>query len=125
MSIIACPNCGKKISSRTPICSWCGFELGETTEQDFEVYQARRLRDRIYRLNMASYLAITVLVGAFGWYWWDSEGFVQPPTAGPFILLGLGAVAYLAVRSLLFRARRQKRALARKAGLSRELRRNL
>ena len=125
MSIIACPNCGKKISDKAPICAHCGFQSGEVTEEDLAVYSARRLRDRIYRLNMISYLVITIFVAAFGWYWWDSEGFVQPPTAGPFILMGLGAVAYLVVRGLLFRARQQKRALARKAGLSRELRRNL
>lgn len=125
MAIIACPECGKKISSRAPICSYCGFERGEVTEADLEVFRARRLRDRIYHLNMISYLAITAFVAAFGWYWWDSRGFIQAPTAGPFILMGVAALGYLVVRALLFRCRQQRRALIRKAGTNRDLRRNL
>jgi len=76
MAIIACPDCGKKISSRAAICSYCGFQLGEVTEQDLKVFKARKLRDARYRLNMLSYAVITVLLAAFGWYWWDSRGFL-------------------------------------------------
>ena len=125
MAIIACPECKKKISSKAAICSWCGHQMGEVTEQDIEVYEARRLRDRIYRLNMVSYLVITVFVGAFAWYWWQSGGFVEPPTAGPLILMVVAAVAYLVVRGLLFRARQQRKALRQKRQMSRDLRRNL
>lgn len=125
MSIIACPECGKKISSRAAICSHCGFQLGDATEEDLEIFRARRLRDRIYRLNMASYAAITVFVAAFGWYWWASQGFQLPPTAGPFIAMGLAAAAYLVVRVLLFRSRQQRKQMRRTMGLSSDLRRNL
>ena len=125
MAIIACPECGKKISSRAPICSFCGFQRGEVSEQDLEIFRARRLRDRLYHLNMASYLAITVFVGAFGWYWYDSRGFVDAPSMGPFILMGVAATAYLVVRAFLFRCRKQRKELIRKAGSSRDLRRNL
>jgi hypothetical protein len=125
MSIISCPECGKKISSRAAICSYCGFQLGEVSQQDLEVYQARRLREGIYHLNMASYLAIALFVAGFGWYWWDSRGFVEAPTAGPFVLMGIAAVGYLVVRALLFRRRQQRKALIRAAGANRDLRRNL
>jgi hypothetical protein len=125
MSIIACPECGKKISSRAALCSHCGFQLGEVSEQDLEVFRARKLRDRIYRLNMTSYAVITVFVGGFAWYWADSGGFVEPPSAGPFVLMGLAAAAYLVVRALLFRCRQQRKAMRQKLGLSSDLRRNL
>lgn len=125
MSIIACPECGKKISSRAAICSYCGFQLGDATEEDLAVFRARRLRDRIYRLNMASYAVITVFVAGFGWYWWDSKGFAQPAHAGPFILMGISAVAYLVVRALLFRCRQQRKQMRQKLRLSSDLRRNL
>lgn len=111
MSIIACPECGKKISSRAALCSYCGFQLGEVTEKDLEVFRARKLRDRIYRLNMTSYAVITVFVGSFAWYWADSGGFVEPPSAGPFVLMGLAAAAYLVVRAFLFRSRQQRKAM--------------
>ena len=125
MAIISCPECNRKISSRAKICSYCGYQMGEVTEHDIEVFQARRLRDRIYRLNMISYLVITIFVAAFGWYWWDSHGFVERPSGGPFILMGLAALAYLVVRAFLFRNRQIQKELRRKLNMSSELRRNL
>jgi hypothetical protein len=122
MAIIACPDCGKKISSRAAICSWCGFQLGEVTEQDLEVFQARRLRNNRYRLNMMSYAVITLFVGGFGWYWWDSQGFLHPPSYGPLTLMGIAAVGYIVVRAFLFLNRRRQKALRRKQGLRADLR---
>jgi hypothetical protein len=74
---------------------------------------------------MISYGAITVFIAGFAWYWWDSRGFSQLSSIGPFILMGLAAIAYLAVRVLLFRARQQRKAMRAKRQLSNELRKNL
>jgi hypothetical protein len=125
MSIIACPECNKSISSRAAICNYCGCQLGEVTETDLEIFRARRLRDRIYRLNMISYAVITDFVAAFGWYWWDSGGFVRQSSTGPFILMGLAALAYLIVRGFLFRSRLIQKSMRRTRNMSSELRRNL
>ena len=125
MTIIACPECNRKISSQTAICTYCGYQLGEVTETDLAVFRARKLRDRIYRLNMASYAVITVFVAAFGWYWLDSQGFSGASSAGPFILMGLAAIAYLVVRVLLFRSRQVQKSMRAKRNMNSELRRNL
>lgn len=125
MSIIACPECKKKISSRTPVCPYCGNESGEVTEADREVYRARKLRDRIYRLNMSSYAVITVFVAGFGWFWLDTGGFSRMSSTGPFILMGISALAYLVVRVLLFRCRQQRKAMRARRQMSQDLRRNL
>lgn len=114
MAIITCPECGKKISSRAPICSYCGFQMGEVSEEQLAVFRARKLRDRIYHLNMISYAVISAFVSAFGWYWWDSGGFEHQSSAGPFILMGFAAVAYLLVRVLLFRNRHRQKVLRQK-----------
>lgn len=125
MSIISCPECNRNISSRAVICNYCGFQMGDVTESDLEIFRARKLRDRIYRLNMISYTVITVFVAAFGWYWWDSRGFTEPSSTGPFILMGAAALAYLVVRGFLFRARQLKKAMRQKVRVSSDLRRNL
>ena len=125
MAIIACPKCSKKISSRTAICSYCGFELGDVTEADISVFRARKLRDRIYHLNMTSYAVITVFIASFAWYWLDSRGFSEASSPGPFILIGLSVVAYLVVRALLFRSRQIQKSMRAKRMMSSELRRNL
>ena len=125
MTIIACPECNRKISSQAAICTYCGYQLGEVTETDLAVFRARKLRDRIYRLNMASYAVITVFVAAFGWYWLDSQGFSGVSSVGPFILMGLAAIAYLVVRALLFRSRQVQKSMRAKKNMNSELRRNL
>ncbi len=114
MAIIACAECGKKISSHAPICSHCGCQMGEVSEQQYAVFRARKLRDKIYHLNMTSYVVMTAFVAGFGWYWWDSGGFEQPSSAGPFMLMGLAAVAYLLVRVVLFLNRRRQKRLRQK-----------
>lgn len=123
MSIIACPQCGKQVSNRAALCPHCGFQLGEASEEDYEIYRSRRLRDRIYRLNMISYAVITAFIAGFGWYWWASRGFTQGTNAGPFILMGVAAVAYLVVRGFLFHARQQRRKLRQRREMGNELRR--
>jgi membrane-associated phospholipid phosphatase len=74
---------------------------------------------------MISYAVITVFVAAFGWYWLDSKGFSEPSSTGPFILMGLAAMAYLVVRWSLFRSRQKKKAWRQKRIMGSELRRNL
>lgn len=115
MSIIACPGCGKKISSKAPLCLHCGLERGEATDADLHVYQMRQAREKIYRLNMTSYAVITAFVAGFGWYWWSTGGFVQSSGWGPFILMGASAVGYVVVRALLFSARSRLKSLKRNA----------
>jgi hypothetical protein len=125
VSIISCSECGKKISSRAVICSYCGAQLGEVTEEDLRLNQARRLRDRIYRLNMTSYAVITAFIAACCWYWWESRGFSQIMARGPFVLMGIAAIAYLVVRAFLFRNRQQLKAMRQARRMSSDLRRNL
>ena len=125
MTIIACPECSKKISSHAAICSYCGFQMGEVSEEQLDVFRLRKLRDRIYHLNMISYVVITAFVAAFGWYWWDSGGFEHRSSAGPFILMAAAAVAYLIIRALLFRNRHRQKVLRQKKLMHPELRRKL
>jgi hypothetical protein len=77
-------------------------QLSDASEQDLAVFRARRLRERIYRLNMISYGVITLFLAGFGWYWWDSRGFTQAPTAGPLVLMAAAAAAYIVVRYCCF-----------------------
>jgi len=113
MSIISCPDCAKKISSQVVLCPHCGFQMGEATEEDLLVFQQRRARDKVYHLNMTSYAVITVFVAAFGWYWWSTGGFLHKSSMGPFILMGISAVAYVVVRGLLFQAKKRLKELKR------------
>jgi hypothetical protein len=94
------------MSSKAPLCPNCGFERGETSDEQLQELARRRLRDRIYRLRMASYGAITLLLVAAGWYFYQNADLEMTPSAGPIALVAVGSVAYLVTRALLFTARR-------------------
>ena len=111
MSIISCTGCGKKISTLSPVCPHCGHQSGEVSDEKRAVLQFRKIRDRIYKLNMYSYAVISLFLVAFAWYWWDTAGFEYASSAGPYYLMGLSAVGYIAIRVLLFKAKQEKKQL--------------
>lgn len=83
------------------------------------------MRDRIYRLNMVSYLVIGLLLAGFAWFWWDTAGFSRMPGAAPLVFTGIAAFLYVVVRGFLFRARKERRALQQNREMSRNLRKKL
>ena len=103
MALSQCPSCDKRISSQIMLCPHCGFQRGEVNEEELKEFRRRKLRDRVYRLKMASYAALTLLVAAFGWYWAETESFQYQSSMGPYLLFSLGAVTYLVIRVLLFK----------------------
>ena len=98
MAIVSCPSCDKNISSQTMLCPYCGFQRGEAAEEELKEYHRRKLRDRIYHLKMTSYVALTSLVAAFGWYMVDTSGLQHRASLGPYALFTIGAAFYLVVR---------------------------
>ncbi|MDX1554601.1 MAG: hypothetical protein R3212_01100, partial [Xanthomonadales bacterium] len=63
-------------------------------------------------LKMATYAVMAVVAVAIGWYWVESGGLVLVvESRGPLYLLMASAVAYVVVRVMLYRARRQQKAL--------------
>jgi hypothetical protein len=98
------------------MCLHCGYVQTEMGDEQSLVLRQRRIRDKIYHLKMTSYAVMAVFLGAFSWYWWDSAGFVQPSSAGPFVLMGLSGLAYMIVRALVFQAQRKQKELKRVIG---------
>ncbi len=111
MSIIFCQACGKKISDKVTLCGHCGFQRGEVSDEQLAIFKQRKARDHIYRLNMTTYAVISFFVAGFGWYWWESSGYTQPTSSGPFFVMALSAIAYLVVRGFLFKAKRELKTL--------------
>ena len=104
--IVNCPNCRKPMSSKVQACPNCGEALGEVSDEQLQEFARRRLRDKVYRLKMASYAAITMLLVAAAWYFYETADLDLTPSPGPIVLVAIGAVAYVLTRALLFRARR-------------------
>ena len=71
---------------------------------------------------MLNYTVISVFLAAFGWYWYATGGFQHALGNGPYILMGLSAVGYLAVRALLFQAKRKNKIMKQNALKQRDLR---
>jgi hypothetical protein len=105
MSIISCPNCDKLISSHSSLCPYCGFQRGEVSEAQLKEFQRRQLRDRIYRLKMASYAALAMLLAAFGWLLLETGNLQHMPSNGPYLLFSIGSLCYLVIRIYLYKAK--------------------
>jgi len=104
VAIVNCPNCNNNISSLTTVCPYCDFERGEIAEVKLKESRRRIIRDQIYRLKMASYGALTLLLLAFAWYMADTAGLQQRASVGPYIMFTVGAAIYLVIRALLFKS---------------------
>lgn len=113
MALERCPGCDKKLSSQLTLCPHCGFQRGEVDEDEFKESRRRELRDSVYHLNMASYVALTILVAAFAWYWVQTEGFLYRSSIGPYMLFSLGAISYLVIRAFMFKRKTALRKLRR------------
>jgi FtsH-binding integral membrane protein len=101
------------MSSKAALCQGCGYAAGEASPEDLLEFQRRKLRDHIYRLKMWSYLAISLFLAAFGWYWWDTRGFSSATSTGPVLGIGVAVAAYLAIRVMLFMEQRKMKSLRR------------
>ncbi len=111
MAIISCPDCEKNISSHTTVCPYCGFQCNEEEEERLRELRRRKLRDRIYHLKMFSYLALTMLIVAFGWYLMETSGFQFRSSMAPYVLFTIGALSYLVIRICLYKFRADLRKL--------------
>jgi hypothetical protein len=69
------------------------------------------LRDRIYHLKMYSYVTLTALLIAFGWYLMDTSGFQHRASTGPYLLFAAAGVCYAVIRGYLYKARADLRKL--------------
>ena len=112
MTIISCPVCNKYISSHTLLCSYCGFQRGEVSEEQLKEFQRRKLRDRIYHLKMTSYAALALLIAAFGWFLVDASNLQPMSSIGPYVLFFVGGLCYLVVRVYLYNLKAALRKLS-------------
>ncbi len=98
------------------LCLHCGHKRGDASEDEMKEYRRRELREHIYRLKMASYGVLTLFLAAFAWYWKETQGFQYRSSMGPYLLLAIGAMAYLLIRLYLYKAKSALRRLAPSSG---------
>ncbi|TQV81517.1 hypothetical protein [Aliikangiella coralliicola] len=112
MSIISCPSCKKRISSKAKVCSHCNYSLvegatedGVTEEQLASRAKLARMKQR-YSLQMQAMGGIILfLTGILLWYFLGNRGLSQ---VSHFIELGIAVIGgawYLVtrIRLLMFK----------------------
>lgn len=107
MVLVQCPACDQDIPSKTDTCPYCSLNLSEVDEARMIEQRRRKLRDRIYHYRMGSYLALALLIAAFGWFLIESDNLMSmaQPSNGPYILFAAGTVLYLIIRVYLFKSK--------------------
>ena len=114
MVLALCPACDQDVPSKAGVCPHCDLKLDEATESRIIEQRRRKLRDSIYHYRMGSYLALAILISAFGWFLIASDNLSAPPSNGPYILFAVGAVIYLIIRVFLFKRKLALRKLSRR-----------
>lgn len=103
MVLALCPACDQNIPTQASSCSHCGLQLAEVDQASIIESRRRALRDRIYHFRMFSYLALALLIGAFGWFLFETDNLQVQPSNGPYYLFSVGAVIYLVIRVYLLK----------------------
>jgi len=103
MALIRCPQCRQRMSSLAKACPHCGYGRGrsESAADEIAGLRLQRLKQWRYRLRMASYTAMTLmLAGVIAW--WLDSGLLGMPGWFAKLAMSLGVLAYLGLRSSLF-----------------------
>lgn len=97
MSIMRCPECGKRVSSRAAACPYCDTAFGEISPEDQERMTRRRWRARLYRARNLTYVAMgLVMLGVLWWWFVPPQGLALPLPVPAGIFMGAGLVVYVA-----------------------------
>jgi len=108
MALIRCPQCRQRMSSLSPSCPQCGYRRDRSQTGNYESNELRLQRLKLwrYRLRMASYTAMTLmLAGVIAW--WLDSGMLDAPGTFAKLAMAIGVVAYAGLRSSLFRLAQQ------------------
>ena len=101
MALMNCPRCGNRYSSQLSDCPDCGLNPESSDIAAIKKAALRAFRGRIYRLQMASYTALTLFTAGFIWYYIESKQFHQSVSYGIWILMGVGVIAYVVIRIMM------------------------
>lgn len=112
MALITCTKCGKRFSNQSPACPECRQEWCATDSAEVKKTALRDFRTQIYRLNMISYLALTICTAGFIWFW-SASRHARDVGAVPWGMIGVGAGGYLIIRLLMIRAKLKYRKITR------------
>ncbi len=119
MALVNCPACRTKMSSVAKVCPKCNYSRDPEAEIDPEqvkLFQKRQFRDRMYKLRMFSYVAMTItMIGALPMLW----DYIQALEQGKMVVLlehwgiyaiAVGFVMYMLIRAFMLTVRRRYRA---------------
>ncbi len=109
MALRNCPRCGNRFSSRLTACPDCGLNPETTDLEKLKKTALRAFRVRIYHLKMASYVALTLIMAGFIWYYFKSDQFMFSAGNGPWVIMGAGVFAYVVIRALMLQCKLQYR----------------
>ncbi len=105
MAIVACPFCGKKISSKAASCQHCGNSLAEVSPEQIEKIQRDKRMALAQSINNHAMLSVVLLLGSFVWWYFRApeEGSWQSWLT--YAVMALGAAGYIIskVRMVMFK----------------------
>jgi len=116
MALVHCPACRTKMSSVAKVCPKCGYSKdpdAEINPEQVKLFQKRQFRNRMYKLRMLSYVAMTItMLGALPMLWDYIRGIEQ---AEPIVMIKHWGIYAIAVGFVLYMVIRLRMVIVRKA----------
>jgi len=105
MAIIACPSCGKKISSKAPSCQFCQRPLGELSPAEADKIARDKRTQKNRSINNQAMLSVVIfLAGFMVFYFKEPENGSWQQTLN-YLVMGVAAASYIMakIRMVIFK----------------------
>ncbi|WP_337840102.1 zinc ribbon domain-containing protein [Rheinheimera sp.] len=107
MAIIACPQCGKKISDKSQSCPHCQLSMTGMTADRIDELNSRKRIDRMQSYINQSMLALVIFLAGFCvLYFWQSEPDSWQLQASQ-AAIAVGFLWYIAARAMIIYLKRK------------------
>jgi len=108
VAIIACPQCGKKISDKSQSCMHCKLDMSNlTTERKHELAERKHLQRLQGYVNQSMLALVVFLAGFCVMYFWQSEPDSWELMASQAAIV-CGFLWYIAARAMIIYLKRKK-----------------
>jgi len=95
MAIVACPFCGKNISSKAASCQHCGNSLAEVSPEQIARTQRDKRLAKGQSINNQAMLSLVLFLGSFVWLYFRAPEQGSWQSWLTYAAMGVGATGYL------------------------------
>ena len=98
MALVNCPECKKRISSKSKSCPHCQLNLVDLTEEDLKKVSLKRKRKTRDQVMSQNYIAVLMVLVGFSYTYWKSPQPESIPYYACMASIMIGCLIYVVNR---------------------------